>query len=143
MHRRRFLQSLLTATGSAALGGWALRSFPAQAAEAARFHEQLQRAPWLLGWRSVTQASLGPTRVALQGTLPEGLAGSLYRNGPAWTERAGFRYDHWFDGDGMVHRWRLDGGQVQHHARMVATHKFTQEQQAGRFLYRASGPAVP
>ncbi|APP82973.1 carotenoid oxygenase family protein [Xanthomonas hortorum] len=143
MHRRRFLQSLLTATGSAALGGWALRSFPAQAAEAARFHEQLQRTPWLLGWRSVTQASLGPTRVALQGTLPEGLAGSLYRNGPAWTERAGFRYDHWFDGDGMVHRWRLAGSQVQHHARMVGTHKFTQEQQADRFLYRAAGTAVP
>lgn len=143
MQRRRFLQSLLATASTTALAGWSLRSLPAQAMEAAQFHAGLQRAPWLLGWRSVTQASFGPTRVALQGTLPDGLAGSLYRNGPAWTERAGFRYDHWFDGDGMVHRWQLGGRQVQHHARMVATHKFTQEQQAGRFLYRAAGTAVP
>lgn len=50
MHRRRFLQSLLAASGSAALGSWALlRSLPAHAAEAAAFHTQLQRTPWLLG----------------------------------------------------------------------------------------------
>ncbi|AOD13717.1 carotenoid oxygenase family protein [Xanthomonas fragariae] len=143
MHRRRFLQSLLAATGSAAFGGLALRSLPAQAAEAARFHDQLQRTPWLLRWRSVTSPTFGPTTAALRGKLPDGLAGSLYRNSPAWTERAGFRYAHWSDGDGMVHRWRLNGAQVQHRARMVATHKFTQEQQAGRFLYRAAGTSVP
>ncbi|MFO3704498.1 carotenoid oxygenase family protein [Xanthomonas codiaei] len=143
MHRRRFLQSVLAAAGSAALGSLALRSAPADAADAAAFHAQLQRTPWLLGWRSVDSATLGPTSVPLQGTLPDGLAGSLYRNGPAWTERAGFRYEHWFDGDGMLHRWQLGGPQVRHLGRMVATHKFTQEQQAGRFLYRAAGTSVP
>ncbi|MCF5946571.1 carotenoid oxygenase family protein, partial [Xanthomonas perforans] len=111
MHRRRFLQSLLAAGGSAALGSWMLRSLPAHAAEAAAFHTQVQRTPWLLGWRSVTSPTFGPTTTAVQGKLPEGLAGSLYRNGPAWTERAGFRYEHWFDGDGMVHRWQLGGTQ--------------------------------
>lgn len=143
MHRRRFLQSLLAAGGSAAFGSWMLRSLPAHAAEAAAFHTQVQRTPWLLGWRSVTSPTFGPTTTAVQGKLPEGLAGSVYRNGPAWTERAGFRYEHWFDGDGMVHRWQLGGTQVQHVGRMVATHKFTQEQQAGRFLYRAAGTSVP
>lgn len=60
MHRRRFLQSLLAASGSAALGSWALlRSLPAHAAEAAAFHTQLQRTPWLLGWRSVTSPTFG------------------------------------------------------------------------------------
>ncbi|MCS3748370.1 carotenoid cleavage dioxygenase [Xanthomonas arboricola] len=143
MQRRRFLQSLLAATGSAALGGFGMRSLPARAEEAAAFQAQLQRTPWLLGWRSVVSPTLGPATATLHGALPEGLAGSLYRNGPAWTERAGFRYEHWFDGDGMVHRWRLGGGQVRHLGRMVATHKFTREQQAGRFLYRAAGTSVP
>ena len=36
---------------------------------------------------------VGPATVDLQGRLPAGFAGTLYRNGPAWKERNGFRYD--------------------------------------------------
>jgi len=34
--------------------------------------------------------------------IPEGLRGSLYRNGPARLERGGVRVGHWFDGDGAI-----------------------------------------
>ncbi|MET0893627.1 MAG: carotenoid oxygenase family protein, partial [Pseudoxanthomonas sp.] len=59
------------------------------------------------------------------------------------TERAGFRYEHWFDGDGMVHGWHFSGNQVTHRARMVATPKFSREQKAGRFLYPSAGTRIP
>jgi carotenoid cleavage dioxygenase-like enzyme len=36
------------------------------------------------------------------GSVPPGLRGTLYRNGPARLERGGIRYGHWFDGDGAV-----------------------------------------
>lgn len=144
MDRRRFLHTLLSGATTAAIGATLMRSAPVLANESARFAEGLQQYPWLVGWRSVDQERLGPATVELQGTLPEGLAGTLYRNGPAWTERNGFRYDHWFDGDGMVHGWRFDGGgQLTHRGRMVATPKFTREQQAGRFRYMAAGTRVP
>lgn len=42
-----------------------------------------------------------PLRI-LAGTLPPGLRGSLYRNGPARLERGGKRVAHWFDGDGAI-----------------------------------------
>ncbi|WP_440977134.1 carotenoid oxygenase family protein [Pseudoxanthomonas winnipegensis] len=144
MDRRRFLSSLLGSAAVVAIGGLALRPASALAGEAAAFAKGLQAHPWLVGWRSVQAAQLGPRTVPVQGRLPAGFAGSLYRNGPAWTERAGFRYDHWFDGDGMVHRWRFNGdGTLTHQARMVATPKFTREQEAGRFLYTAAGTSVP
>jgi len=84
-----------------------------------------------------------PTGAKLEGRLPKGLRGVLYRNGPAWFERAGFRYQHWFDGDGMVHAWRLDDAGVSHRARMVETPKFQREHAAGRFLLPAVGTTVP
>lgn len=144
MDRRRFLRTLLSSSACLALGTTALHSAPAFAGDPARFAQGMQEHPWLLGWRSVGGESLGPATVQLQGKLPSGLAGTLYRNGPAWTERNGFRYDHWFDGDGMVHGWRFNGdGSLTHHGRMVATPKFTREQKAGRFQYPAAGTSVP
>ena len=144
MDRRRFLRSLLSGATTAVIGATALRSFPALAGDPARFADGLRDAPWLAGWRSVTSETLGPATVQVEGRLPAGFGGTLYRNGPAWTERNGFRYEHWFDGDGMVHGWRFNGdGTLSHHARMVATPKFTREQKAGRFLYMSAGTTVP
>ncbi|RPE80147.1 carotenoid oxygenase family protein [Vulcaniibacterium tengchongense] len=137
--RRRFLQGLLAGAAAAALAP-ARRAF---AGDPAEFAAGLAERPWLAGWKSVAAEALGPAAAERRGRLPEGLAGTLYRNGPAWTERAGFRYEHWFDGDGMVHAWRLGQGQVRHRARMVATPKFRREQAAGRFLLPAAGTTVP
>jgi len=71
----------------------------------------------------------------LAGMLPEGLRGTLYRNGPGRLERGGRRNGHWFDGDGTIAaiRFTADGA--------IATQKFVQTQgyqdetQAGQLLY--------
>ena len=67
------------------------------------------------------------------------MTGTLYRNGPAWFDRGDMRYQHWFDGDGMLQAWRFRDGKVTHAARMIATTKFLHEQKAGRFEVRAAG----
>lgn len=38
----------------------------------------------------------------LSGEIPEGLQGTLYRNGPARLVRGDWRVGHWFDGDGAI-----------------------------------------
>ncbi len=143
MDRRRFLRTLLSGATAAALGPALLRGGDALAGDPAEFAAGLRERPYLAGWRQVAAEAFGPTTVELEGRMPAGFAGTLYRNGPAWFERDGFRYEHWFDGDGMVHGWRFEGGAVTHRARMVQTPKFQREQRAGRFNTPAVGTTIP
>ncbi|MET0225798.1 MAG: carotenoid oxygenase family protein [Dokdonella sp.] len=143
MNRRCFLRDVIAAGAAFALVPGLLRAEVAQRTDSERFALARAKQPWLTGWKSVDNASLGPTTAAIEGRLPKGFAGTLYRDGPAWFERAGFRYRHWFDGDGMLHAWQFGERTVEHRARMIATSKFTREQAAGRFLLPAAGTTIP
>ncbi len=78
----------------------------------------------------------------IEGKIPAELRGVFYRNGPGLFERGGQRYQHWFDGDGMVHAWRFTDKGVSHRARFVRTGKFAAEAEAGEFLLPAFGTAI-
>ena len=68
----------------------------------------------------------------IEGAIPEGLVGTLYRNGPGRLDLA----DHLFDGDGMISKIIFGGdGTVRFANRFVRTKKF--ERETG-----ASGPRV-
>ncbi|MCY4320428.1 MAG: carotenoid oxygenase family protein [Alphaproteobacteria bacterium] len=79
----------------------------------------------------------------LRGRVPPGLAGTLWRNGPAEHDRFGHRYGHWFDGDGMIQAFRFDGSGVTHRARILDTPKRRRETEAGRRLLPAFGSMPP
>ena len=143
MNRRCFLRDVIAAGATFALAPGLLRAEIAQPTDSEHFARALAKQSWLAGWKSVDSASRGPTTAIIEGRLPKGFAGTLYRNGPAWFERAGFRYRHWFDGDGMLQAWQFGERTVEHRARMVATFKFTREQEAGRFLLPAAGTTIP
>jgi all-trans-8'-apo-beta-carotenal 15,15'-oxygenase len=57
------------------------------------------------------------------GKVPTGLNTTLYRNGPAKFRRGGSAAGHWFDGDGLVRKFRVDDGQATFAARFVDTPK--------------------
>lgn len=59
----------------------------------------------------------------VRGRAPEGLAGSLYRNGPGKFRRPGGSVEHWFDGDGLMRAYRIDGGRATVEARFIDTPK--------------------
>jgi len=71
----------------------------------------------------------------IAGKRPTDFVGTYFLNGPAKHERGGVRYDHWFDGDGMVHAFRFGEGTATHEGRFVETPKFKTEQAAGRLRY--------
>lgn len=75
----------------------------------------------------------------VEGTLPEDLRGVYYANGPARFERAGQRYGHWLDGDGLIHRLSFTDEGLRHTTRFVDSLKSREEAKAERFLYRAFG----
>ena len=93
---------------------------------------------WHLGYRTAPKNGFDPAAMRLvYGQAPAGLAGTLYRNGPAQMNYGDTYSSHWFDGDGLIHRIAIEDGQAVHSGRFVQTRKRREEQAAGRFL--ASG----
>ena len=78
-----------------------------------------------------------PLRV--QGQVPPALQGTLYRNGPGLFAAAGKRYQHWFDGDGVVSACRVHNGQVLGSARVVQNAGLLEERRQQRALYDSYG----
>ena len=115
--RRRFVAT--TGLGALSIAGLPLAR--AGASDWAHlFARGLEANPALLGWRGVRADALECT-ARIEGRLPDALRGTFYRNGPAVHERFGVRYQHLFDGDGMVQAYRFDGRGVTHRARVLAT----------------------
>ena len=141
MNRRRFLHNALFAAGALSLSAQALGQTPGRAAE--RFARSMPGQPWLIGWQDAPAQTGKPLRLKLEGKLPAGLRGTLYRNGPGLFSRGDLRYQHWFDGDGLIQSWRMQGSEVEHRARFIGTAKYRAEQQAGRFTRPAAGTRIP
>jgi all-trans-8'-apo-beta-carotenal 15,15'-oxygenase len=136
MNRRAFLSGLALATTAAATHAKASTPTTAEAFAARRARE-----PWLMGWDNAP-AELDRASLTVEGRLPSALKGTFFRNGPAQHQRGNVRYDHWFDGDGMVHRWGVEGDQVSYKNRFVKTAKRDAEIAADRFLYPAGGTEI-
>lgn len=75
----------------------------------------------------------------IEGTLPPGLAGSLYRVGPSPQHAPRDSDYHWFSGDGMVHAFHIDAGKVSYRNRWARTPKWQLEHEAGRALFGTFG----
>lgn len=144
LDRRGALQRLMAA-GVLALPGAGL-PLAARAGDvpgtAAAFESQRAAHPWTLGYVGV-QDDVPPMAMTLHGTLPRGLHGAIFRNGPARHALGGLRYEHWFDGDGLVQRYTLGDGGIRHQARFVRTGKFVADTRAGRPVRHAFGTLVP
>jgi len=100
-----------------------------------------QSAPaWTLGYANAPAGGYGPERLRLiHGAAPRGLAGALYRNGPAWFRYPDSAVTHWFDGDGLIRRFAFEDGAVRHTARFVDTNKRKVEQAANGVVMAGFG----
>lgn len=88
----------------------------------------------------------GPTDLpVLSGAIPEGLRGSLYRNGPAVLARGGEAMGHWFDGDGAILGVHFSGSGAVGLYRYIQTAGYQAESRANKLLYCGYGtiPSIP
>jgi carotenoid cleavage dioxygenase-like enzyme len=79
----------------------------------------------------------------LCGQIPDGLRGTLYRNGPARLERGGIHMGHWFDGDGAILAVNFTDAGATGVYRYVQTVGYQQEIAAGKLLYGNYGMTAP
>jgi len=77
------------------------------------------------------------------GKIPDGLRGSLYRNGPGRLERGGMTAGHWFDGDGAILAVHFTDVGATAVYRYVQTAGYLAEEKADRFLYTNYGMTAP
>lgn len=75
--------------------------------------------------------------------FPVELEGTLFRNGNGRFEHLGVRYDHLFDGDGMLSKFVFKAGKVFYSNRHVRTDELVEEERAGKMLYRSFGTNIP
>lgn len=141
--RRNLLKAGMAGTALASLGTTAC-SQGQQLTEELR--QNTSPAPdWILPLARSAEGPLESTPT-VEGTLPPGLVGTLYRNGPGRFDRGDQRKNHLLDGDGYIQRLHFAEGQVHYRAAFVQTPKFQREQAADRFLYstwttrRSGGP---
>lgn len=75
----------------------------------------------------------------IRGDLPADLDVSYYRNGPdpQFPPRG---EHHWFGGDGMLHRFRIQDGRVSYSNRWMRTVKWKLEHEAGEALFSPFNP---
>ena len=127
MNRRDILRT------AALMGGAALLTPEAVWAAAA--------GDWTLGLADV-EADIAPTGLTrLHGKAPAELSGTLFRNGPAKFRRPGGNVGHWFDGDGMVRKFQIAGGQARMSARFVDTVKRRNDTAANAVITPGYGTA--
>jgi carotenoid cleavage dioxygenase len=144
MNRRDFLSEMTV--GAAAIAGGGLivpmgASANTPASVKSQFAAAVANDPRLTPFRGAA-SDLYSESLAIEGKLPRELRGRFYRNGPANFERGSERYQHWFDGDGMVQQFSFDGTRVSHRGRFVRTSKFKAEAEANRFLVPALGTGI-
>ncbi|MGH2416118.1 MAG: carotenoid oxygenase family protein, partial [Microcystaceae cyanobacterium] len=72
----------------------------------------------------------------IEGEIPAGLEGTLFRNGPGLLDIQGTPIRHPFDGDGMVCAISFQGGRVHFRNRFVRTEGYVKEQEGRKILYR-------
>ncbi|WP_437968820.1 carotenoid oxygenase family protein [Sorangium sp. So ce260] len=81
------------------------------------------------------EAEYGFTPLSVEGALPEGLEGTLFRVGPARATLFGVRVPHPFEADGGVLAVRMSGGRAEGAHRLVRSRGLVEELAAGRRLY--------
>lgn len=135
---RRTLLRLL-ASGGLALGAPGCASSPAL--RTSRTTALIDAEPWGgLGTSLLAERSYAPR---VEGAIPKGLRGSLYRNGPGLFDRGGRRRRALLDGDGLVQLFRFGDSGVEYRARFVRTEKFVAEERAGAFVYGTFSTQAP
>ena len=89
--------------------------------------------PFLKGYYAPVNIEADAGHLQITGEMPKDLCGTLYRNGPnpQFAPRGPY---HWFAGDGMIHAFHLENGNVSYRNRWVRTPKWELENKEGEGL---------
>lgn len=95
--------------------------------------------PYLKGLHQPHRFEADAPDLVVIGEIPEDLEGVFYRNGAEPLYPPIEQDYHWFEGDGMIYAFYIQGGKVALKNRWVRTDKFNMELDAGKRLFGMFG----
>lgn len=93
---------------------------------------------WDKGFVDAQEEPDGYWMEVVQGSIPQQLEGTLFRNGPGKFTISGRSIDHPYDGDGFVTSTSFKGGRAYFRSRFVRTAEFEAEERRGEVLFRGT-----
>jgi carotenoid cleavage dioxygenase-like enzyme len=91
----------------------------------------MNQSPYHLGF-STLNSETSIKQLPVRGTVPAWLTGTLVRNGPARFEVGGQKYNHWFDGLAMLHKFAFAAGRVSYANRYLRSQAYEEAMAQGR-----------
>ena len=84
-----------------------------------------------------------PIKAEIRGDLPSWLKGTLIRNGPGKFECGDIPFNHWFDGQGLLHRFHIADGHVMYSNKFVRSESYADSINHGDSYHVEFGTSVP
>uniref|UniRef100_A0A8C6VGH1 Carotenoid-cleaving dioxygenase, mitochondrial n=1 Tax=Naja naja TaxID=35670 RepID=A0A8C6VGH1_NAJNA len=82
--------------------------------------------------------------VKLQGQIPKWLKGKLLRNGPGKFEFGPDKYNHWFDGMALMHKFEIENGVVKYSSKFLRSDAYLTNSKNNRIMISEFGTlAIP
>lgn len=75
-------------------------------------------------------------KAPVSGTIPLWLSGTLVRTGPAKFEVGEQKFNHWFDGLGMLHRFSLNNGKVSYGNKFIQSRAYMHAMENDQISFR-------
>ncbi|CAH1775295.1 unnamed protein product [Owenia fusiformis] len=73
------------------------------------------------------------------GTIPKWIKGGLLRNGPGKFEVGEDKYNHWFDGLALLHRFDFEDGVVKYHSKFLKSDSYVKAMEQNRIVISEFG----
>ncbi|XP_046891256.1 beta-carotene oxygenase 2b isoform X1 [Hypomesus transpacificus] len=75
----------------------------------------------------------------ITGSVPTWINGSLLRNGPGKFEIGNQKFNHWFDGMALLHKFKISGGQVTYKSRFLGSDCYQANNEHSRIVVSEFG----
>jgi len=80
-----------------------------------------------------------PINTNIIGIIPEWISGSFLRNGPGKFEIGNQEFNHWFDGQALLHQYKITKGEVIYKSRFLSSHCYQTNTERNRIMVSEFG----
>ncbi|XP_069470374.1 carotenoid-cleaving dioxygenase, mitochondrial-like [Ambystoma mexicanum] len=83
---------------------------------------------------STTEETPQPIPTKILGDIPKWIKGSLLRNGPGMFEFGNDKYNHWFDGMALLHKFKIEDGTVTYMSKFLESDSYLSNKANNRIV---------